>query len=142
MAAPRRLAREIALQSLYEMDVAAHDPSESLERLIKGQRLEDGLADFARSLLSGVLEHRAEIDALIERAAPARPAEQLSPIDRNILRIAIREFLMDNLTPAGAAINEAVELAKKYGSESSGRFINGVLGSVSAPDRAVVQEGE
>ena len=142
MAASRRLAREIALQSLYEMDVAAHDPSESLERLIKGQRLEDGLADFARSLLSGVLEHRAEIDALIERAAPARPAEQLSPIDRNILRIAIREFMMDNLTPAGAAINEAVELAKKYGSESSGRFINGVLGSVSAPDRAVVQEGE
>ena len=142
MAAPRRLARELVLQSLYEMDVAAHDPSEALERLIKGQRLEDGLAAFARSLLSGVLEHRAEIDALIERAAPARPAEQLSPIDRNILRIAIREFMMDNLTPAGAAINEAVELAKKYGSESSGRFINGVLGSVSAPDRAVVQEGE
>jgi N utilization substance protein B len=142
MAAPRRLAREIVLQSLYEMDVAAHDPSEALERQIEEHHLKDGLPEFARSLLSGVLEHRAEIDALIERAAPARPADQLSPIDRNILRIAIREFLLDNLTPVGAAINEAVELAKKYGSESSGRFINGVLGSVSTPDRAVVQEGK
>lgn len=142
MAAPRRLAREIVLQSLYEMDVAAHDPSETLERLIEDHRLKDNLPEFARSLLSGVLEHRAEIDAVIARTAPAWPAEQLSPIDRNILRIAIREFLLDNLTPVGAAINEAVELAKKYGSESSGRFINGVLGSVSAPDRAVVQEGE
>jgi N utilization substance protein B len=142
MAAPRRLARELALQSLYEMDVAAHDPTEALERLIREHRLKDPLADFARTLLSGVLAHRAEIDERIERAAPARPATQLSPIDRNILRIAIREFLVDNLTPVGAAINEAVEMAKKYGSESSGRFINGVLGSVSAPDRAVVQEGE
>ena len=142
MAAPRRLARELVVQSLYEMDVAAHDPTEGLERLIKGHRLDENLADFARLLLSGVLEHRVEIDAVIERTAPAWPADQMSPIDRNILRIAIREFLLDNLTPVGAAINEAVELAKKYGSESSGRFINGVLGSVSAPDRAVVQEGE
>jgi N utilization substance protein B len=137
MAAPRRLARELVLQSLYEMDVAAHDPSETLERLIAGHRLKDPLPEFARSLLRGVLEHREEIDGVIERTAPAWPAAQLSPIDRNILRIAIREFMIDNLTPA-----EAVELAKKYGSESSGRFINGVLGSVSAPDRAVVQEGE
>jgi N utilization substance protein B len=142
MAAPRRLARELVLQSLYEMDVAAHDPSESLERLIAEHRLKDPLPDFARSLLQGVLEHRSQIDAVIERTAPAWPTEQLSPVDRNILRIAIREFLVDNLTPVGAAINEAVELAKKYGSESSGRFINGVLGSVSAPGSAVVQEGE
>lgn len=142
MAAPRRLAREIVLQSLYEMDVAAHDPSESLERQIREHGLKDDLPDFARTLLSGVLARRAEIDAIIERAAPMRPTEQLAPIDRNILRIAIREFLVDNLTPVGAAINEAVELAKKYGSESSGRFINGVLGSMSAPDKAVVQEGD
>jgi N utilization substance protein B len=142
MAAPRRLARELVLQSLYEMDVAAHDPTETLERLITGHRLKEPLSDFARTLLSGVLEHREDIDRRIERAAPARPVAQLSPVDRNVLRIAIREFIVDNLTPVGAAINEAVELAKKYGSESSGRFINGVLGSVSAPDRAVVQEGE
>jgi transcription antitermination protein NusB len=141
MAAPRRQAREAVLDSLYEMDVAAHDPSEVLERVIRERRIKDDLADFARLLLAGVLEKRAEIDAIIARTAPAWPTEQLSPIDRNILRIAIREFLVDNLTPVGAAINEAVEMAKKFGSESSGRFINGVLGSV-APDRAGVQEGE
>ena len=141
MAAPRRLAREAVLLSLYEMDVAAHDPSEVLERLIRERHLKQDLPDFARLLLTGVLEKRAEIDGLIERAAPAWPADQLSPIDRNILRVAIREFLVDNLTPVGAAINEAVEMAKKFGSESSGRFINGVLGAL-APDKAVVQEGE
>lgn len=141
MAAPRRLAREAVLQSLYEMDVGAHDPVNVLERQIVEHRMKEDLAEFARSLLSGVLEKREEIDAVIERAAPAWPAQQLSPVDRNILRIAIREFLVDNLTPAGAAINEAVEMAKKFGSESSGRFINGVLGSVGASG-AVVQEGE
>jgi transcription antitermination protein NusB len=141
MAAPRRQAREAVLLSLYEMDVAAHDPSEVLERLIRERRLKQDLPDFARLLLTGVLEKRGEIDALIERAAPAWPADQLSPIDRNILRVAIREFLVDNLTPVGAAINEAVEMAKKFGSESSGRFINGVLGTL-APEKAAVQEGE
>jgi transcription antitermination protein NusB len=141
MAASRRQAREAVLDSLYEMDVAAHDPSEVLERVVRERRIKDDLAEFARLLLSGVLEKRAEIDAVIARTAPAWPTEQLSPIDRNILRIAIREFLVDNLTPVGAAINEAVDLAKKFGSESSGRFINGVLGSV-APDKAGVQEGE
>jgi N utilization substance protein B len=141
MAAPRRQAREAVLLSLYEMDVAAHDPSEVLERLIKERRLKDDLPDFARTLLSGVLEKRAEIDAIIEDTAPAWPTEQLAPVDRNILRVAIREFLVDNLTPVGAAINEAVEMAKKFGSESSGKFVNGVLGTL-APDKAVVQEGE
>ena len=108
---------------------------------VQERRLKDDMADFARTLLSGVLARRREIDAVIERTAPAWPTEQLSPVDRNILRVAIREFMMDNLTPVGAAINEAVEMAKKFGSESSGRFINGVLGTL-APDEAVVQEGE
>ena len=124
------------------MDVGGHDPHASLERLLQEPRVDDELREFARSLLDGVLDHREEIDAVIERAAPAWPAAQLSPVDRNLLRIAIREFLVDNLTPASAAINEAVELAKKYGSESSSRFVNGVLGSVSSQGRAVAQEGE
>jgi N utilization substance protein B len=141
MAAPRRQAREAVLLSLYEMDVAAHDPSEVLERLISERHLRDDLADFARLLLKGVLEKRGEIDGIIQRTAPAWPTDQLAPIDRNILRVAIREFLVDNLTPVGAAINEAVEMAKKFGSEGSGKFINGVLGTL-APDKAAVQEGE
>jgi N utilization substance protein B len=114
------------------MDVGGHEPDEALERLYEEFRVSGEPADFGRELLKGVLEHRAAIDARIEQTAPQWPAEQLSPVDRNILRIAIREFLMDNLTPVGVAINEAVELAKKYGSGSSSKFINGVLGSMSA----------
>jgi N utilization substance protein B len=140
--APRRLARQLTLQALYEMDVAGHEPRLALARLLEESRVDGNLADFARSLLEGVLENREEIDRVIEATAPAWPAAQLAPIDRNILRIAIREFLVDNLTPVRAAINEAVELAKKYGSDSSSKFINGVLGSVSsAPGQAAAQEG-
>ena len=140
MAANRRLSRSLTLQALYEMDVGGHDPSAVLERLLAEADAGPEVAEFARSLLQGVLASRPEIDRVIEKTAPAWPTEQLAPIDRNILRIAIREFLVDNLTPVGAAINEAVELAKKYGSESSARFINGVLGSVSA-GQAASKEG-
>jgi N utilization substance protein B len=132
MAASRRRAREIALQCLYEADVAGHEPAAALERLIEEANLRPDIANFARSLLAGVLQNRREIDGIIAGAAPAWPVNQLSPVDRNILRLAIREFFVDNLTPVRVAINEAVELAKKYGSDSSGRFVNGVLGAVSA----------
>ncbi len=144
MAAPRRKARELALQSLYETDVAGHDPRGALERLIGEERLKGSLAEFARTLLAGVLAHLQEIDRLIEKTAPAWPAAQLAPVDRNILRLAIREFFMDNLTPVSVAINEAVELAKKYGSASSPKFVNGVLGSLSAAstEHAPKQEGD
>lgn len=142
MAAPRRRSREVALQALYEMDVGAHEPTPTLERLIVESRLLEEQAVFARELLSGVLSHRERIDSIIEQTAKAWPTQQLAPIDRNILRIAIREFLVDNLTPVGAAINEAVELAKKYGSDSSSRFINGVLGSVSASGMSGSPEGD
>lgn len=141
MAAPRRRSRELALQALYEMDVGGHEPVAALERLILESRLNEELAQFSRELLRGVLDNREEIDRVVEKTATAWPAQQLAPIDRNILRIAIREFLVDNLTPVGAAINEAVELAKKYGSDSSSRFINGVLGSVSASFSEGSQEG-
>ena len=140
---PRRVARELALQSLYEMDVAGHEPRAALERLLASRGASEGLSQFARDLLYGVLERRETIDRLIEEVAPMRPTEQISPIDRNILRIAIREAIVDNLTPVGAAINEAVELAKKFGSDSSSKFVNGVLGSVSnVPGMSRAQEGE
>lgn len=140
MPGTRRRAREVALQALYEMDVAGHEPVPALERLIDNARLDPEYAELARTLLNGVIAHLAELDAIIEQTAPMWPAEQLSAVDRNILRIAIREFLVDNLTPTGAAINEAVELAKRYGSDSSGKFVNGVLGSLSSPGR-IAQEG-
>ncbi|HEY7270495.1 MAG TPA: transcription antitermination factor NusB [Dehalococcoidia bacterium] len=143
MVDPRHQARELVLQALYEMDVAGHEPRGALQRLIDEESLPDTPAAFARQLLGGVLDHRSEIDVVIEQTAPLWPAEQLAPIDRNVLRLAIREFLIDNLTPVRAAINEAVELAKAYGSDNSPRFVNGVLGSLSAtgnPQTAPKQE--
>jgi len=127
----RRKARTLALKALYEMDVAGHDPLQVLERLIGEEGAVGEAADYARHLVQGVLAHRQHIDKVIRRRAPLFPLEQLSPVDRNILRIAIYEVLIDNKVPVRAAINEAVELAKRYGNDSSPRFVNGVLGSVS-----------
>jgi N utilization substance protein B len=139
---PRHQARELVLQALYEADVAGHESAGTLERLIDEERLSAPAARFARNLLTGVIDHRDEIDATIERTAPLWPADQLAPVDRNILRIAIREFLVDNLTPVRAAINEAVELAKSFGSENSPRFVNGVLGSLSGVGKQAGPEQE
>lgn len=87
-------------------------------------------AQFAEKLVRGVLAHRAEMDQLIARFAPEWPIDQMAFIDRNVLRIAIFELAIDDTTPEKVAINEAVELAKIYGSESSARFVNGVLGTL------------
>ncbi|HXH21265.1 MAG TPA: transcription antitermination factor NusB [Dehalococcoidia bacterium] len=142
MADPRHKARELVLQALYEADVAGHESPVTLERLIEEEGLAPQPARFARTLLEGVIAHRDEIDATIARTAPLWPAEQLAPVDRNILRIAIREFLVDNLTPVPAAINEAVELAKAFGSESSPKFVNGVLGALSGEGKQARSEQE
>ena len=127
----RRKSRVAALQALYEGDVSGHDPMSALERLAAEEGLSDSQRAFAYDLLSGVLEKREAIDDVIRQAAPQWPVAQISAIDRNILRLAIREILMNNGAPIRAAINEAVELAKIYGSDNSAKFINGVLGSVS-----------
>jgi N utilization substance protein B len=128
---PRRKARVAALQALYESDLSQHDPLPTLERLTEEESLTEQQAAFARELVVGVMEHRDSIDDVIRQAAPQWPVEQLSAVDRNILRLAIREILMNNGAPIRAAINEAVELAKSFGSDNSAKFVNGVLGSVS-----------
>jgi N utilization substance protein B len=128
----RRKARVAALQALYEADVSRHhDPLPALERLFEEEGLNEAQREFARLLVEGVLEQRDAIDDVIRQAATQWPDDQLSAIDRNILRLAIREILMNNGAPIRAAINEAVELAKTFGSDNSAKFINGVLGSVS-----------
>ncbi len=127
----RRRARVAALQALYEADVSGHDPMRSLERLCTEEDLTPAQREFAHALVAGVIEKRKAIDDVIQQAAPQWPVEQISAVDRNILRLAIREILMNNGAPIRAAINEAVELAKIYGSDNSARFVNGVLGSVS-----------
>ncbi len=124
----RRKARALALQALYEHDCARHEPLEALHRLAREFQIPEDLLAFAEELVRGVVENKEKLDAVIREFAPLRPVEDLSPIDRNILRIAIFE-LMKGEVPLKVAIDEAVELAKAFGSESSYRFVNGVLGS-------------
>jgi len=132
MAAGKRKARILALQALYEADAVGHPADISLDRLVAAEGATATTAEFAARLVRGVAERRAEIDSIIAHAAPLRPLDEIAAIDRNILRVAIYELLFDNRAPIAAIINEAVELAKRFGSEGSSRFVNGVLGSVSA----------
>ncbi len=128
----RRKARVIALKALYEVNSVGHGVEKVLPHLLEESGLSGENAAFARGLVSGVIKNKKEIDQHIENFAPAWPVEQIPVVDRNILRLAIFEILLDNSVPVKVAINEAVELAKTFGSDSSPRFVNGVLGSVSA----------
>ena len=131
MAGIRRQARIAALQVLYELDCTKHKVEEALARLEAGEALTQEALGFTVELVKGVLQNKSELDALIKIFAPAFPSEQMSIVDRNILRLAIFEILFNDKTPFKVAINEAVELAKAFGSDSSPRFINGVLGSIT-----------
>ena len=132
----RRRARILALQALYEIDATQHLPGSVIDRRLGEEPLpEDGEA-FVRELITGVLEHKADLDDMIQKYAPEWPIDQMAVIDRNVLRMAIFEFYVGKLTPIKVAINEAVELAKLFGSDSAPRFINGVLGAVAAQGSA------
>lgn len=130
MTSSRRQARILALQTLYEVQLTGHDPMEVLERHLRDEPLPDAVRSFAEELVRGVRENQRFLDKLISEAAPTWPIEQMSPIDLNILRIAIFEILLYRKTPIKSSINEAVELAKTFGADSSGRFVNGVLGTI------------
>jgi N utilization substance protein B len=131
MTGTRRKARITALQALYELDSTKHKGEEALAHLASEKALPQEGLSFSERLMLGVLQNQSKLDKLIEHFAPAFPAGQMSIIDRNILRLAIFEILFDK-TPIKVAINEAVELAKSFGSDSSPRLVNGVLGSVAA----------
>lgn len=126
----RRLGRIVALSVLYELDSSTHSWGDALEHALEELRLTRDSRAFATELVQGVVQKRPELDKQLQHFAPERPLAQLSPIDRNILRIAIYEILINNKTPPKAVIDEAVELSKSYGSENLHRFVNGVLGSV------------
>jgi len=132
MTGTRHKARTIALQALYEVDSAARRPETVAERLLSETNLSEENKEFVRSLVSGTIRNKGEIDGNIRRFAPAWPVDQIAIVDRNILRLAIFEILFDNKVPVKVAVNEAVELAKTFGSDSSSKFVNGVLGAVSA----------
>jgi N utilization substance protein B len=131
MAGIRRQARIAALQALYELDCTKHKVEETSARLRAVETLAQEALSFSEELVKGVLQHKPELDALIKKFAPAFPIEQMSIIDRNILRLAIFEILFSDKTPFKVAINEAIELAKEFGSDTSPRLINGVLGSIT-----------
>ncbi|MEM4724439.1 MAG: transcription antitermination factor NusB, partial [Candidatus Hadarchaeum sp.] len=114
----RHKARVVALQALYETDCVGHDPQESLKRLAEEHALTETALNFAKELVEGVIENKKSLDVLIQTYAPSWPVEQLSVIDRNILRLAIFEISINNKVPVKVAINEAVELAKAFGSDS------------------------
>jgi len=131
----RHLSRSIVMQSLYEWDFSGRKP-EALRKIVEKNIKEfgPGLDDetFVWQLITGVVERLSQIDKIIEKAAPEWPIEQITIVDRNVLRIGLYELLYENKeeVPQKVAINEAIELAKTFGGESSGKFINGVLGTV------------
>jgi N utilization substance protein B len=133
----RSLARRLALEVLYEWDSVGHDVREALDRRAEDDEIEtdSDAFEFAERLVHGVITDIARLDGLIQSKAKSWPLKQLAVVDRNILRLAVSE-ISDHETPAGAVINEAVELAKSFGGEASGSFVNGVLGGVLAELKA------
>lgn len=131
MPGKRHKGREIALQALFELDTVGHALDESIKRLAQAKGVQAGAKEFAEELVAGVGKNGDRIDEIIKKTAPAWPINQIAAIDRNILRLAIYEIVIDNKVPMRAAINEAIELAKEFGGDNSRTFINGVLGSVS-----------
>ena len=130
LALAHRRGRVLAVQVLYEIDVTDHPWRDALAKHASLLRVSAAIAGFAERGIAGVVEHLSDIDALLVRHAPAFPLPQLAVVDRNILRLAVYELRFGEDAPPKVAINEAVEIAKTYGGESSARFINGVLGAV------------
>ncbi len=132
MAARRTKARERALQALYQIDVAAEGIDDALGRFWKSfEPVEREVMDLAEALVRGVAGHRRKIDETIERVSINWRLDRMAKVDRNVLRLAVYELLETDV-PVKVVINEAIELGKKYGSESSGAFVNGVLDKVAA----------
>lgn len=128
----RHLARTIALQTLYEWDFAEQQANieELLQRNVEDFAPEFDDADFSKKLVLGVVEHINKLNDLIMQYAPEWPLDQITNVDRNVLRIGVYELMFDTDIPPKVAINEAIELAKTFGGPSSGKFVNGVLGSI------------
>jgi transcription antitermination protein NusB len=136
---PRTRARSLALQVLYEVDIAKHPPADIYKLRLEEMPLSDDLSEFARQIIFGVIPLTNTLDEYIAKYAPEWPLDQIAAIDRNILRMALWEFAVYHDTPIKVAINEAVELAKQYGSDSAPRFINGVLGALAEHQHEIHQ---
>jgi N utilization substance protein B len=137
---PRRRARSIALEILYELDCTRHKADEVLARLVYDDSVDESTYGFVAGLVGGVQSHLRQLDSIIEQYAPAFHVDQMAPIDRTILRIAIYEIVFTHETPLKVSINEAVELAKSYGGDATPRLVNGVLGAVASEDKPQTQQ--
>jgi N utilization substance protein B len=135
----RTRARSIALQALYEIDMTGHPPQLVIQERLDEVALDSELANFATQIVLGVAPLIDSLDAIIAVHAPEWPFDQVAIIDRNILRLALWELAVYDNTPIKVAINEAVELAKVYGSDSTPRFVNGVLGSLANHQNEIQQ---
>lgn len=127
----RTYLRGIALQALYEYDLSGHNITDILINRFESVEIPDDSKKFVIDLVTGVLNHQTEIDEMIVKYAVDWPLDQIAVVDRNIIRIAAYEFAVSRVTPDKVAINESIELAKKFGSETAPKFVNGVLGSIS-----------
>ncbi|MDH7482264.1 MAG: transcription antitermination factor NusB [Armatimonadota bacterium] len=136
----RRAARELALNVLYQVDIARIPPQEALDTALINAKLEESSAKFAEELVKGTLEHLKEIDERLKRLSVGWELQRQPAVDRNILRMAIFEILYLDQIPPSVSINEAVELAKKYSTEDSGRFVNGVLGALLREQGIKIEE--
>ncbi len=134
----RRRARITALQTLFEVDLTNHDPGTALQERLNESPLPASGVSFCEALVRGVLTHKSTLDTIIQAIAPEWPIDQMAAIDRNVLRIAAHELLYDRETPPKVVINEAVELAKMFGSDSSSRFVNGVLGTLLSQHQEII----
>lgn len=137
---PRTKARSIALQVLYECDLTNHPPGPAIEERLEDEKLDSSLVDFIRQIVFGILPITDRLDDFISQHAPEWPLDQVAVIDRNILRIALWEFAVEGCTPVKVAINEAIELAKLFGADSTPRFVNGVLGSLANRQQEIKQK--
>jgi transcription antitermination protein NusB len=139
----RRQARSLALQALYELDSTRHSVADVMAARLEEQPVPEDQRLFAFKIVNSVLAYKDRLDAVIQVHAPEWPLSQMAIVDRNILRIAIYEFAIWGETPIKVAINEAIELAKDFGSDSASRFINGVLGALASREdelRAALKE--
>lgn len=127
----RTKARGIALQVLYEYDLTGHEPGIIFEHRVIESDLDENLVLFSHDIVFGIIPIIDQLDDFIAQHAPEWPLDQVATIDRNIIRIALWEFAVSKSTPIKVAINEGIELAKLYGSDSTPRFVNGVLGSLA-----------
>jgi N utilization substance protein B len=126
----RRRGRENALQVLFQLDLCPQETEQALESFWHERKVSDAVKDFAERIVRGVMAHREAIDAILIQTVHHWKLSRIAVVDRNILRLAIAEFLIEPETPRAVVIDEAIEIAKKFGNDESGIFVNGILDAV------------